>query len=139
MTYEAIVIGSGCKELVTACYLAKARFRVLCVEPRGTVGGLAAFDEIAPGFRVETCQQTAGWLSPKIARDLSLAAHGLEVEMSDPTVYSPLPDGESLTLWQDMAKSKEAIAKFSAKDAEKWEPFCARMGRLAGFLETLHS
>ena len=141
LSYDAIIIGSGTNELTAACYLAKARLRVLVLEPRGTVGGTAAFDEIGAlggGFRIETCGQSSGWLSPKIIRDLSLTAHGLEVEMADPTVFSPIAGGDSLVLWQDMEKSKEAIKKFSPADAEKWEPFCTRMAHLAGFLEMLH-
>jgi phytoene dehydrogenase-like protein len=139
MSYDAIILGSGTNELTAACYLAKARLRVLVLEPRSAVGGTAAFDDVgASGFRIETCGQSGGWLSPKIVRDLSLVSHGLEVELADPTVFSPLSSGESLLLWQDLEKSKEAIKKFSAADAEKWEPFCKRMAHLAGFLEMLY-
>jgi phytoene dehydrogenase-like protein len=144
MSHDAIILGSGTNELTAACYLAKARLRVLVLEPRNTVGGTAALDEIGPsgslgnGYRIETCGQSAGWLSPKIVRDLGLAAHGLELEIADPTVFSPLPGGDALVLWQDMQKSKEAIKKFSADDAAKWDAFCTRMAHLAGFLEMLY-
>ena len=38
-TYDAIIIGGGHNGLVTACYLAKAKWKVLVLERRYVVGG----------------------------------------------------------------------------------------------------
>src|SRR5215472_814854 len=139
--FDAIVIGSGINELVTACYLAQGRAKVLLLESRAVPGGTAALEEIAPGFRVEPCGESAGWVAPRIARELGLAERGLDVEMSDPTVVVPSADadGEPLVLRADMARSIEAIKKRSPADAQKLEPFSQRMARLAGFLESLYT
>ena len=138
-SYDAIILGSGPNELVAACTLAKAGQRVLVTDPRPAVGGTAALEEIAPGFRAEVVSPHAGWVSPRIVRDLGLDAHGFEWSWADPCVFTPEPDGPGLTLWQDPAKSRDAIRQHSAKDADKWDAFGTRMGRLAGFLEALYT
>jgi len=140
-SYDAIVIGAGVNGLVTAAYLAKAGQRVLVLEGRSAIGGAAVTEEIreAPGFRFDTCAHDTGWLSPKIARDLELARHGLDILHSDSTVFTPLPDGGHLLLWREIGKSVEAIRKFSQADADKWVPFSDRMMRLAGFLQAAYA
>ena len=49
--YDAIIVGAGHNGLVTAAYLAKAGRKVLVLERRPTVGGIAATEEIFSGFK----------------------------------------------------------------------------------------
>lgn len=137
--YDAIVIGAGHNGLVTAAYLAKAGLQVLVLERRDTVGGAAVTEEVYPGFRFDPCAHGVGWLHPKVVQDLKLARHGLEILKSNPTVFTPLPDGDHLLLWREAKKSAEAIRRFSKADADKWGRFCARLARLAGFLQAAYS
>jgi phytoene dehydrogenase-like protein len=135
---DVVVVGSGPNELVAACYLARAGRKVIVVEGRARFGGVAALEDVIPGFRVEPCPPGSGWVSPRIAKDLGLAAHGLELEWADATVFAPRIGEPSLCLWRDMARSRESIAQHSSADAQKWDAFSTRMARLAGFLETLY-
>ncbi len=57
--YDAIIIGAGHNGLVTAAYLAKAGKKVLVLERRPIVGGIAATEEIFPGFKFSTCAHLA--------------------------------------------------------------------------------
>ena len=50
-TYDVIVIGAGINGLATASILGKKGKRVLVVESRDTVGGMASSMEFAPGFK----------------------------------------------------------------------------------------
>jgi len=134
--FDVIVVGSGVNELTAACYLAKAGQRVLVLDPRPEIGGVAAFQEICPGFRLEVSPSSSGWFWPKIAKDLDLA---VSQEWSDPTVVSLNPNGEPLVLWREMERSRDEIKKHSPADAGKWDAFCALMHRLAGFLENLYT
>jgi phytoene dehydrogenase-like protein len=139
MTRELIVIGGGVNGLVTAAYLAKAGIQVLVLEARGTPGGLAATDEIMPGFRSSVAGHDIGWLLPDIAAHLKLGAAGLELVVPEASVFSPLPEGRSLTLWTDPARAAEEIARFSPEDAHRWPPFTAQLARFARLLEATYA
>lgn len=137
--FDAIVVGAGHNGLVTAAYLAKAGQRVLVLERRDTVGGVAVTEEFAPGFRVDSCMQGTGWIHPAAWSELELGRRGVELIHTDSTVFAPLPDGDSLLLWRTMQKSAEEINRFSPADAANWWTFSDRMARLASFLEALYS
>jgi phytoene dehydrogenase-like protein len=139
VSYDAIVIGAGVNGLVTANYLARAGQRVLVIEQRDQIGGTHSTDEIAPGFRIDSVEHDVGWFPPRIATDLGLASHGFQLEQSEVSVFTPLPDGRHLILGRDQQRTQESIAKHSARDAERWPAFTRRMARLAGFLEATYS
>jgi phytoene dehydrogenase-like protein len=141
---DVIVIGSTPNELVCACMLARAGQRVTIVESRDEIGGTAALVDIpssTKGFRLEVDSPSLGWVSPKIVKDLGLEAHGFAAlpEYADPCVVTPRLGAKPLVLWREITKSREEIARHSPADAAKWEAFCTRMARLAGFLETLYT
>ncbi|HKZ86121.1 MAG TPA: NAD(P)/FAD-dependent oxidoreductase [Anaerolineae bacterium] len=138
-SYDIIVIGGSVNGLVAAAYLARAGQRVLVLEQRGDIGGTFVTEDAFPGFRFNTVVHDVGWLSPRIVQDLELARHGLDLIRPDVTVLMPLPDGGGLALWRDIGKSVEAIRRFSRSDAEKWPTFSERLGKLAGFLETVYA
>ena len=66
MKYDAIVIGGGHNGLVTACYLARAKWRVLVLERRYVVGGACVTEEIFPGFKVSTAAYVNSLFRPEI-------------------------------------------------------------------------
>jgi phytoene dehydrogenase-like protein len=109
-TWDAIVVGAGHNGLVCAAYLARAGLRVLVLERRATVGGMAGTSEILPGVRVPTLAHTVGRLSPRVARDLRLRDHGLALVQPQVRVFAPQPDGRALTLWGDPGKTAAGLA-----------------------------
>ena len=132
--YDAVVIGGGSNGLVAAAYLAKAGQKTLVLEQREVPGGVGAREEFAPGFKSDL-GQSIGWLPEKIASDLSLSKYGLKIQHANPTVFSPLPDGGSLQLWQEVGKTAEEIKKFSKHDAEKWPEFCRFVHKVTRIFE----
>ncbi len=129
-TYDAIIIGGGDNGLVAACYLAKGGKKVLVLERYHTVGGAAITEEIHPGFRVSVASYSMSLMRPEIIEELQLAKYGFEVYQKVPSYFMPFPDGQHLLLYAgDRARSKEAIGRFSAKDAanyDAWEDFWDR-------------
>ena len=133
--YDCVVIGGGHNGLVTAAYLAKAGKSVCVLERRHILGGCACTEEIWPGYRVSTAAYVISLFLPEITRELRLKQYGLEVLPRNPSSFTPLLDGRSLTLGPDMVASQGEIAKFSRRDAEEYPKYNALLERVAKVLE----
>src|SRR6266446_5953329 len=99
--YDAIIIGAGHNGLVTACYLAKARYKVLVLERRYIVGGACVTEEAFPGFKVSTAAYVNSLFRPEIIRDLRLADYGFASLERSPSSFTPYLDGRYLMLGAD--------------------------------------
>jgi phytoene dehydrogenase-like protein len=134
--YDVIIIGAGHNGLVNAAYLAKAGRRVLVLERRSSVGGIAVTEEIFPGFRGSPCTDNAGYLAEDVKRDLKLDAH-VEITPVDPVVFSPQPDGSQLTFWRDDKRTAAEIERFSKADAAAYPEFAALMRKMTDVVRAL--
>jgi len=132
---DVVIIGAGHNGLVCAYYLAAAGLKVTVLERRSIVGGAAVTEEFHPGFRNSTCSYTVSLLNPKIIRDLDLAGHGLRIVERKLSNFLPLPDGRYLQV--GAGKTKDEVAKFSTRDAERLADYDASLNRAADFLRTL--
>lgn len=133
--YDAIIIGGGHNGLVTACYLARAKWKVLVLERRYIVGGCAVSEETFPGYKVSTAAYVNSLFSPDIIRDLRLKEYGFDLVERNPSSFTPFLDGRSLTLSGDRAANVREIAKFSAKDAQNYPKYEAMLERVATVVE----
>jgi phytoene dehydrogenase-like protein len=131
LKYDAIVIGAGCNGLVVAAILAKAGRKVLIVEEREAIGGIARTLKFAPGFHVAPLGTDPGWMPPGVAR---LVGSGALEHAAAPLTLAVQPD-EFLTLWSDQSRAAEAIARYSKRDASAWLSFSSQLRALASFLE----
>jgi len=133
--YDAIVVGGGHNGLVTACYLARAKWRVLVLERRYLVGGACVTEEVFPGFKVSTAAYVNSLFRPEIIRDLRLRDYGFEAIERNPASFSPFLDGRFLMLGTGSARDIEEIAKFSKRDAERYPQYEAMLERVASVVE----
>ena len=139
-TQDIIIIGGGHNGLVAACYLAKAGLKTLVLERRKIVGGASVTEEIHPGFRCSTLAHSAAPLLPKIANDLNLARHGLEIITAEARVLALALDGRSICIYNEARRTIGEIEKVSAKDAKSYPEFeksFARIGRVLAPLLTM--
>lgn len=130
--HDVVIIGGGHNGLVCSAYLAMAGFKVLVLEQRSIVGGAAMTEEFSPGFFNSVASYTVSLLNPKIIRDLDLASHGLRIIDRPISNFPPLDDGRFLKVGG--GQTKQQIAKFSARDADRLDNYQTRLDAIADVL-----
>jgi phytoene dehydrogenase-like protein len=136
-TADIGVAGAGHNSLITAAYLAKVGYECLVLDARPIPGGGAATEELlGPGYRIDSCStgHTIIRVNPLLMDDeLGLHAdYGLEYFEPDPVGHVAFPDGEQLTMWLDLDRTCEEIARFSSKDAEAYRRLIAEYDEVKG-------
>jgi phytoene dehydrogenase-like protein len=135
--YDAIIVGAGHNGLVTACYLARAGWKVLVLERRDIVGGACVTEETFPGFKVSTAAYVNSLFRKEIIQDLHLESYGLKILERNPSSFTPFPDGRHLLLGPDPTLDHQQIAKFSLRDANAYPAYEIMLERMATVLEPL--
>ena len=140
--YDAVIVGGGHNGLVAAAYLARAGWEVLLVERNASVGGaVASAEATAPGFVHDLYATNMNlFLGSAVFAELGeeLAAQGLEFAGTDKPYSSVFPDGRSLRVFQDRARTREGIAAHDAADAAGWDRLAAAYDRFAPSLFELY-
>jgi phytoene dehydrogenase-like protein len=134
-TLDAVIIGAGHNGLTCAAYLGMAGLQVAVFERRDVIGGAAVTEEFHPGFRNSTAAYTVSLLQPKIIRDLDLHRHGLNIVERRAQNFLPTEDGRYLLTGE--GRTAREIAKFSARDAERYGAYSAEIERIADQLRAL--
>jgi phytoene dehydrogenase-like protein len=141
-SYDVVIVGGGHNGLVAAAYLARAGFEVLLVERNEEVGGaVASAEATAPGYVHDLYATNMNlFLGSAVFAELGdeLAAQGLEFAGTDKPYSSVFPDGKSLRVYQDRARTREAIAAHDGADAEGWDQLAAAYDRFAPSLFELY-
>jgi len=124
-TYDIVVMGGGQNTLGTAAYLAKAGKKVVVLERHGHIGGGAVtLERNAPGFKYD--QHSAVHIliqaNPLIQNDELglLSKFGLKYFYPSVAQATVLEDFSALPFFFDLDKTCNAIAQYSAKDAEAY-------------------
>jgi phytoene dehydrogenase-like protein len=122
---DVVVAGAGHNSLITAAYLARAGYSCVVLDAREVPGGGVASEELLlPGFRLDSCStgHTLIQTNPLLLHDeLGLIEqHGLIYLEPDPVAHVVFPDGQSLTMWLDLERTCEELARFSPHDAEAY-------------------
>jgi phytoene dehydrogenase-like protein len=132
---DVVIVGGGHNGLVCAAYLAAAGLKVTVLERRSVVGGAAVTEEFHPGFRNSVAAYTVSLLNPKVIRDLDLSRHGLRVVERPLANFLPLNETEYLKI--GAGKTKQEVAKYSARDAERLAAYGERLDTIADVLRDL--
>ncbi|ABF40273.1 amine oxidase [Candidatus Koribacter versatilis Ellin345] len=127
---NVIIIGGGHNGLVASFYMARAGFKPIVLEARPMVGGMAVTEEVWPGFRCPTLAHTGGPIRAEIVRDMALERHGLRMTQPKARVTSVSPDGGSVTVYDDPAKTAQHLAAVSARDGKSFTEFQSILNRL---------
>lgn len=130
--YDVIVIGGGHNGLTAAGLLAARGRSVLVVEQRDRVGGMAAREELPGGFSVPAVLHDTSGVRHDLIRTLHLDRHGLQLADAPPSIYAPEKSGDGLLLHHDPRKAGDEIARYAARDAERYAAFRAFIDRIKG-------
>ena len=133
--YDVIVIGAGINGLATASILSKAGKRTLVLESRDTVGGMASSMEFTPGYKCNVFNDTIKWIDPRIEKLLDLKSKGLELEQPEILRIALGENKEHIAFHKEDSKTVDSIAKFSERNAKKWNDFSSYISKLSHFLE----
>jgi phytoene dehydrogenase-like protein len=133
--HDAVIIGGGHNGLVCAAYLAIAGLKVMVLERRDVVGGAAVTEEFHPGFRNSVAAYTVSLLNPKVIADLRLPEHGLRIVERRIANFLPLDDGRYLKVGG--GRTRQEVAKFSARDAARLDDYATRLEAVADVLRAL--
>jgi phytoene dehydrogenase-like protein len=128
--FDFVFAGAGHNSLICAAYLAKGGYKVLVLEGRPTIGGGTKTAEVClPGFKEDLCSTVHAGISnnPLIRNnELNLRDYGYgEYIDPDPVMHIPFLDGASITIWRDLDRTCETIARVSKKDAETFRRMVA--------------
>ena len=134
-TYDVVIIGAGHNGLTCAAYLGMAGLKVKVLERRPVVGGAAVTEEFHPGFRNSVAAYTVSLLNPKVIADLDLLDHGLRIV--ERRAQNFLPTRMAPICWRPKAAPNANIAKFSARDAERYDAFNRELDAVADVLREL--
>ena len=132
---DVVIIGAGHNGLTCAAYLGMAGLSVRVMERRGVVGGTAVTEEFHPGFRNSVAAYTVSLLQPKVIADLNLHQHGLRIVERRAQNFLPIRDGRYLLTGE--SRTQGEIAKFSARDGERYAEFQSALSEVADLLREL--
>src|SRR4051812_33231597 len=115
---DVAVVGAGHNGLVCAAYLARAGLSVEVFERRDVAGGACVTEELWPGVRGSPGAYTLSLLRPEIVRDLAL---DLDVQIHEPYLFAPFPDGRRVVTWSSRERTGEQLAsEWSRADADAY-------------------
>lgn len=110
---DVIIVGGGHNGLICAGYLAKAGRKVLLLEANESTGGASTTREFAENFSVSACAHWLFQLNPKVAAELKLEQHGLELAARDLSTIALDEEGKHLTI------SGDSLSGGSVSEADK--------------------
>ena len=137
--YDIIVLGSGINSLVAASVIAKAGKKVLVLESRNTIGGLASTNEFAPGFMCNVIYDTIKWIDPRIIKELRIKSDDLDlIDLDIKRIALGAGENKQIIFHKDPLVTCESISDLSRNDSTKWKDFTIYVKKLTKFLEKLY-
>ena len=134
--YDVIVIGAGHNGLIAAARMAVLRKKVVVLERRDVIGGLAASEEFHEGFNSPGLLNEASLDSEVGAFLLNNGPNEFDWPQAIPT-FIPQLDGPGLFLHHDPEESKVELDKHSPSDAGRYAEYRAFLKRIHPFFERL--
>src|SRR5205085_6242503 len=134
-SYDIIIIGGGHNGLTAATSLAKAGKKVVVLEKRNILGGIAAGEEFHPGYKTNGLLHDTTGVRSEVIKELNLEKFGLQTRKSRPSIHLLSKDGKCLELTADVESTCSAITKFSQKDAIAYREYRSFISKIRPFVQ----
>jgi len=135
--YDIIVIGGGHNGLTTATILAKKGKKILIVEKRNVLGGIAAGEEFHPGYSTTGLLHDTSGVRSQVIKNLQLEKHGLQIDNHRADVTILAKDGRSVNIQSNINATASSIKEFSEKDAEAYIAYQEFLKKISKVIDDL--
>ncbi len=135
--YDVIIIGAGHNGLTAAALLAKQGRKVLILERRNIIGGLAAGEEFHPGYHSCGLLHDSSQVRAKAVRALDLKSHGLEFLARRPSVLALDLEGRGILLGNKDGRTAREIDFYSPDDARQYLKYRKFIKRVAAVVNRI--
>jgi len=149
--YDAIIIGGGHNGLTTAVLLAKKGKKVILLEKRNILGGMAAGEEfhpseiassvrfhgVNPGYRTTGLLHDTSGVRQSVIKALQLEKYGLKISSERAAFALLSKEGQDITISSNTKETAESIERFSKKDAAAYIEYRDFIDRISGFFGKL--
>ena len=136
-TYDVIVIGAGHNGLTAAALLAKQGRKVLVLERRSRIGGLAVGEEFHAGYQTDGVLHDAGLIRARVVKSLDLKSHGLEIHSGRPSFLALDPEGRGVLLGSKDRRTAKEINSYSPEDAGQYRQYRKFIKHVAGVVNRI--
>ncbi len=121
--YDIIVIGGGHNGLTAATLLAKEGKKVLVLEKRNVLGGIATGEEFHSGYSTTGLLHDTSGFRTQVNKTLQLEKYGLQFDNNRADVTILSKEGKSITIKSDVDETVASIREFSENDAEAYRDY----------------
>jgi len=128
--YDVIIIGAGHNGLTCATTLAKRGRKVLVLERRDVVGGLAVGDVFHEDCRAVGLFHETSYVRPAVVDALNLSRFGLEFLQESPSIFTPELRGRGLLL-------DSSLNELGDDDRKRFPEYRAFLSRVTKFTRRL--
>jgi len=135
--YDIIVIGGGHNGLTAATLLAGKGKKVLVVEKRKVLGGIAAGEEFHPGYSTAGLLHDTSGVRVDVIRKLQLEKYGLQIEEHRADVTLLSKDGRSVNIQADPDWTAGSIKNISQKDAAAYVEYQSFLKKISKVINDL--
>ena len=125
---DVAILGAGHNGLVAAAYLARAGLSVERARAPRRVGGACVTEELWPGVRASPARTRCRCCAPRSCATSSWRRTGCSVDVHEPYLFAPLPDGRGVVTWSD----RSAPTPSSSDDWSRADADAYRAGRGRG-------
>ncbi|SVC24140.1 uncharacterized protein METZ01_LOCUS276994, partial [marine metagenome] len=118
--------------------LSKSGRKVVVLESRNKIGGLASTIEFEPGFKCNMVYDTVKWIDPRVLSELKIESQGFNIIHSDVKRIALGKGNKHIIFHNSSQKTADSISKLSGNDATNWKEFISYIKKLTQFLEYLY-